>query len=35
MHVLEEGYRTGDTMSEGMKQVGCSKIGSLIDEYLQ
>ncbi len=28
--VLEEGYRTGDIMSEGMKLVGCKAMGTLI-----
>lgn len=28
--VLEEGYRTGDIMSEGLKQVGTEEIGELI-----
>ena len=28
--VLEEGYRTGDIMSEGMKAVTCSEMGDLI-----
>lgn len=30
--VLAEGYRTGDIMSEGCKQVSCSEMGSLIAE---
>lgn len=30
MKVLEEGYRTGDIMSEGCKQVGCTSMGDLI-----
>lgn len=30
--VLNEGYRTGDIMSEGMKLVSCSKMGTLIAE---
>ena len=30
--VLAEGYRTGDIMSEGMKQVGCKEMGSLVAE---
>ena len=30
--VLKDGYRTGDIMSEGMVQVGCSKMGDLIAE---
>lgn len=28
--VLEDGYRTGDIMSEGMKQVSCKEMGTLI-----
>lgn len=27
---LDGGYRTGDLMSSGMKQVGCSEIGDII-----
>ena len=30
--VLEEGYRTGDIMSEGCKHVSCSQMGTLIAE---
>lgn len=30
--VLEEGYRTGDIMSEGYKPVSCSQMGTLIAE---
>ena len=32
--VLEEGYRTGDIMSAGCKQVSCSEMGSLIAERI-
>lgn len=32
--VLEDGYRTGDIMSEGCERVGCSKMGSLIAERI-
>lgn len=32
--VLEEGYRTIDIMSEGKKQIGTCKMGSLIAEYI-
>lgn len=32
--VLSEGFRTIDIMSEGMIQVGCSKMGSLIAERI-
>jgi len=28
--VLDEGYRTGDIMSEGMKRVSCSEMGDLV-----
>ena len=27
---LDGGYRTGDLMSSGMKQVGCSELGDII-----
>ncbi len=32
--VLEEGYRTGDIMSEGMKLVSCSEMGGRISEFI-
>ena len=32
--VLEQGYRTGDIMSEGMKLVGCQKMGEVLLEVL-
>ena len=32
--VLEEGYRTGDIMSEGMKLVGTSEMGRLVLERI-
>lgn len=32
--VLNEGYRTIDIMSEGMKQVSCSEMGDLVAKYL-
>ncbi|MDO5387760.1 MAG: 3-isopropylmalate dehydrogenase [Clostridia bacterium] len=32
--VLNMGYRTGDIMSEGMKQVGCKEMGKLVIENL-
>ena len=32
--VLEDGYRTGDIMSEGMTKVGCREMGSLIAERI-
>ena len=32
--VLEEGYRTIDIMSDGKKQVTCSKMGDLIVEKI-
>ena len=28
--VLDDGYRTGDIMQEGMKLVGCQKMGELL-----
>ena len=34
-HVLDEGYRTGDLMSDGMKQIGCSELGKVVEEFLQ
>lgn len=32
--VLDEGYRTADIMSEGLKQVGCAKMSELICQNL-
>lgn len=32
--VLDEGYRTGDIMSEGCKQVGCAEMGTLIADRI-
>lgn len=32
--VLKEGWRTVDIMSEGLRQVGCSRMGTLITEAL-
>ncbi|MBD5144175.1 MAG: 3-isopropylmalate dehydrogenase [Ruminococcus sp.] len=32
--VLEDGYRTGDIMSEGCKQIKCSEMGDLIAKYI-
>lgn len=32
--VLEDGYRTGDIMSEGCRKVSCSEMGSLIAERI-
>ena len=32
--VLDENYRTGDIMSEGMKKVSCSEMGSLIADRI-
>ena len=32
--VLNEGFRTGDIMSEGMKQVSCSEMGDLVAERI-
>ena len=33
--VLDEGYRTGDIMSEGCIKVGCCEMGSRIAEYIK
>jgi 3-isopropylmalate dehydrogenase len=33
--VLEDGYRTGDIMTEGKKKVGTVEIGKLVCEKLQ
>ena len=32
--VLDEGYRTGDIMQEGMTKVGCKKMGDLVAERI-
>lgn len=32
--VLKDGYRTGDIMSDGCKQVGCSEMGDLLSERI-
>ncbi len=32
--VLDEGFRTGDIMSDGMKQVTCSEMGNLVAERI-
>lgn len=32
--VLDQGYRTGDIMSAGMKQVGCKQMGDILLEIL-
>lgn len=32
--VLEEGYRTGDIMSDGMKPVSCSEMGDKMTEFI-
>ena len=32
--VLDEGFRTGDIMSDGMKQVSCSEMGDLVAERI-
>ncbi|MEM1170160.1 MAG: 3-isopropylmalate dehydrogenase [Cyanobacteria bacterium P01_H01_bin.35] len=34
LEVLEQGYRTGDIMSEGMKQVGCKEVGEILLKVL-
>ena len=31
---LDGGYRTGDLMSPGMKQVGCSELGNIIVKHI-
>lgn len=31
---IKDGYRTGDIMSEGMKRLSCSEMGSKIAEYI-
>lgn len=33
--VLEEGYRTGDIMSEGMKLIGTKEMGELVVKYIK
>ncbi|CAD7698539.1 unnamed protein product [Ostreobium quekettii] len=33
--VLDQGYRTGDIMSDGMTQVGCKQLGDLIQEQVE
>ena len=32
--VLQDGYRTGDIMSEGCRKIGCKEMGSLITERI-
>ena len=32
--VLDDGYRTGDIMQEGKKQVSCSQMGDLVAEKI-
>ena len=32
--VLDQGYRTGDIMSEGMKAVGCKGMGEALQNAL-
>lgn len=34
MHVLDQGYRTGDIMSDGMKAVGCVAMGDVLLQAL-
>ncbi|WP_045216674.1 3-isopropylmalate dehydrogenase [Desulfonatronovibrio magnus] len=34
-NVLAQGYRTGDIMSSGMKQVGCQEMGDLVVQAIQ
>lgn len=31
---LDEGYRTGDIMNEGMKRVSCSQMGDIVASYI-
>ena len=33
--VLDAGYRTGDIMSPGMKLIGCSEMGRLLQEAVE
>eukprot|EP00892_Ulva_mutabilis_P001627 jgi/Ulvmu1/11465/UM077_0008.1 len=33
-HALDEGYRTGDIMSDGCKQVTCSEMGDVLLKYV-
>lgn len=33
--VLQDGYRTGDIMSDGCKQVGCSEMGDLLVQRIE
>jgi 3-isopropylmalate dehydrogenase len=33
--LLDQGYRTGDIMSEGMTQVGCQQMGELLVKVLE
>ena len=33
--VLDQGYRTGDIMSEGMKAVGCREMGEALKQALR
>ena len=33
--ILDEGYRTADMMSEGMKQVGCQEMGDLVVKQIE
>ena len=35
LSVLEDGYRTGDIMSEGMKLVGTKEMGQLVMDKLE
>ena len=32
--VLQDGFRTGDIMSEGCTQVGCTEMGDLLAERI-
>ena len=33
--VLDAGYRTGDLMSSGMKQIGCSALGDVLLQHIE
>ena len=32
---LDAGYRTGDLMSQGMKQIGCSALGDVLLQQIE
>lgn len=35
LQVLDQGYRTGDIMSEGMTHVGCRQMGEVLLQALE